>query len=747
MTLPPEKAGYPSDWPSNPLDLSVHDRPHSSSSTEWWYINSHLETVLGRRYSIFASFLRVKLDPQDRVDGREHAHSLIWGIIDKDQRRYLPSSYFEHVAPQIALKRLERGKGPRDPRMCRALREAVSRGEIPRPDRMLKRYPVVAQDRLFLQFDESSFSKRTDGTYHLELFDEETNAGCSLRLNPTKPFVLHGDEGVVRGSSGEDMFYYFTPRCDVTGAVTIEGETQDLKSGMGWYDHEFGRMAERGSERDIGWSWLSAQLDDGSELSLYDLFDRRDPDKNCGHWAVHIDRDGHCTRYREFTLTPRRYWHGYRTFTDFPVDWDAHIPALNLHIEVRATFSDQEFITANSEPSFWEGAVSVKGTKGGQPIAGPGIVECSGFDFTGDLDGFYRAVGKATRGVISDILPLQPDRAAIEFLTGAERRKHIAVGLEGDLLSQVLTAPLREVLDRGGKAWRSYALMLCVEIVGGDPNDFGTYLALPELLHTGSLIIDDVQDRSTVRRGGPTCHEVHGTPLAINAGCAAYFLAEATTDSIRKQVPIERQLEVYRLYFEAMRAGHAGQALDIRGLTQVVDQALAEGDVRGLRERVLTIHRLKSAIPARTAAEMGATLGGGEPELIVVLGDYAEAMGLAFQIVDDILNLRGFEGKLKDRGEDLREGKATFPVVAALEALPLEQARRLWSAIRNKPSQQYEIDALIHQIDTCGALDGSMDLARRMVNEAWLKLDPHFECSFAKIRLRAFGYYLLDRHY
>ena len=66
----------------------------------------------------------------------------------------------------------------------------------------------------------------------------------------------------------------------------------------------------------------------------------------------------------------------------------------------------------------------------------------------------------------------------------------------------------------------------CMDLVGGDSQQFAHWLALPELLHVGSLIIDDVQDDSDVRRGGPACHKMYGEPLAINAGCASYFLAQ-----------------------------------------------------------------------------------------------------------------------------------------------------------------------------------------------------------------------------
>ena len=86
--------------------------------------------------------------------------------------------------------------------------------------------------------------------------------------------------------------------------------------------------------------------------------------------------------------------------------------------------------------------------------------------------------------------------------------------------------PIREITDRGGKGWRSYAAITCCDIVGGDSRKFVEWLAMPELMHVGSLIVDDVEDKSVVRRGGPTAHMLYGEAQAINSGTAAYFIAQ-----------------------------------------------------------------------------------------------------------------------------------------------------------------------------------------------------------------------------
>jgi geranylgeranyl pyrophosphate synthase len=268
---------------------------------------------------------------------------------------------------------------------------------------------------------------------------------------------------------------------------------------------------------------------------------------------------------------------------------------------------------------------------------------------------------------------------------------------------------------------------------------------MPEILHVGSLIVDDVEDQSTVRRGGPTCHLLHGTPLAINAGTAAYFLAEPPLD--QDDPPAETKLRIYRLYFDAMRAGHAGQALDLDDVAALAERAAATGNAYALERHVLAVHRLKTAVPAGMFARVGALLGGGSELQVERLGRFFEAIGLAFQIIDDVLCVRGFDNELKECGEDIRNGKLTLPVVQALALASPARRTWLWQTLATKPQDAQTIRAVAEELDSSGALDACSALARRFVENAWAELDPVLEDSQAKLMFRAFSWYVLERHY
>jgi len=246
-----------------------------------------------------------------------------------------------------------------------------------------------------------------------------------------------------------------------------------------------------------------------------------------------------------------------------------------------------------------------------------------------------------------------------------------------------------------------------------------------------------------VRRGGPTSHLIYGEPLAINAGTAAYFLCEPQMEGLSA----ETKVKIYELYFDGMRAGHAGQAIDIDGLAALVPEAIDSGDVSELERRVLAIHRLKTAVPAGMAARIGAILGGGTNVQVDGIGKFFEAVGLAFQIVDDVLNLRGFKGDLKAKGEDIQQGKLTLPVIKGLGLLSKKDRRWLWKMLSSKPQDPEIVAKVIGKLESVGAIDACAREARECVEKAWLRLDPLVADSQYKVMFRAFGWYVLERHY
>ncbi len=762
----------PVDWPApGAIDLDVHDLPHASSTTEWWYQNTHLVAEDGKHYSLFCAFFRQMKGWDPETKEKLYAHSITWAITDVDAKKYVHHSGIDQSAPEEGLKRITRGLGAKDQRLNRALAEVLERGNVPSPDQLFKERVFVNLHRLELDYAGDTWRKQDDGTYRLHLWDEERKAGCELAFDPLKPPTRHGDDGVVLGADSEVMFYYFIPRCQVTGRVTFNGVESPIKVGSGWIDHEFGVgdtsiledelrdsqrteeelnevHAERRAQKEasaVGWDWLSCQLDDGTDVTVYPLKHLLS-NESAGDHCVVIDPRGRRSVHHDITFEAIEWWQSTQTFFEYPVRWRVHIPSAGLELDVKASFPDQEFITLISKPSFWEGRVQVEGTRRGAEVSGPGYIERSGFTPFEDLDGYFKAVGKVIRASIAKALPLEPDYETARDLIASEERDHYMDGLDLEQLGRTLIAPIREMTDRGGKGWRSYAAITCCDIVGGDSRNFVQWLCMPEMMHVGSLIVDDVQDKSTIRRGGPCAHLMYGEAQAINSGTAAYFATQKMLVNSPHLSDASR-LRIYDLYFEAMRAGHAGQAIDLDGFDGMMDHVVASGDAAELEKRILCVHLLKTAAPAGALSRMGAIAGDGTDQQVEALGNFFEKLGLSFQIIDDVLNLRGFKGDLKSKGEDIQQGKITLPVAKAFGRMCLDDRRWVHETLRTKPEDPEVVQAVIDKLEECGAIEACLQEAKDMVEQAWQQLEPTVEDTLAKLMLRAFSWFILERHY
>lgn len=748
----------PLDWPGpGPIDLSVHDLPHASSTLEWWYVNSHFETSAGRKLSLFAAFFRHALGVDPIKGDDAFTYSVTWAISDPEHQRYHATAAVDAGAAQFGLGKLNAGAGARDERINRALREVFERGSIPGPTRVFGAAILGHEGQLNLEYGGDCFCKQADGDYRLRLMDQRTGYGCELLFHPSKEPIRYGNNGIVHGVSDELMFYYFIPRCEIFGKVVLGGVPHHVQRGSGWYDHEFGFVPEETTpitsrsirhRPETSWRWVSVQLEGGLDVSVF-IITRTDTGEALDNWTIVSDALGRSWQFTDAVLEPTSTWRSTRSFVEYPTAWKLEVPSAGLRLRINASFADQEVLTIISDPGFWEGRVDVFGSYKGRAVVGLGWVECKGFRFN-DLDSFFGAVGREVRERVAGLLSLNPSQEQLrQWAVRGDTPKHDTArylsGLQTEQVVRALIQPVREVTDRGGKSWRSYAALASVDVVGGDSRKFLHWLALPEILHVGSLIVDDVEDQSSIRRGGPTCHLLHGEPHAINAGTAAYFLAEPPV--LDDDLPQASKLRIYRLYFDAIRAAHVGQALDLDGLGALAPAAVETGNVEELEQAILGIHRLKTAVPAAMLARIGAILGGGTEAQIDALGEFFEAVGLAFQIVDDVLNVRGFKGNLKERGEDIRHGKITLPIVKASQRLPKPDRRWLFDVLLSPVKEQQILDQVIEMLEQTGAVEACHAQARDLVEAAWNALDPLLEESQSKVMFRAFGWYVLERHY
>ena len=215
----------------------------------------------------------------------------------------------------------------------------------------------------------------------------------------------------------------------------------------------------------------------------------------------------------------------------------------------------------------------------------------------------------------------------------------------------------------GGKRIRPILMMAACEAVGGDVEQVLPAACAMEMIHTYSLIHDDLpaMDDDDFRRGNPTNHKVYGEATAILAGDAllteAFVLLSAPANT--PQLKADTQREIIQLIARA--AGAAGM---VGG--QVVDME-AEGMEQPDLATVDYIHAHKTGALILASIRAGALLGGADTEAYEALSRFGKLAGLAFQIADDILDIVGDQQELgKDIGSDQERGKATYPAVLGL---------------------------------------------------------------------------------
>ena len=220
---------------------------------------------------------------------------------------------------------------------------------------------------------------------------------------------------------------------------------------------------------------------------------------------------------------------------------------------------------------------------------------------------------------------------------------------------------MRYSLFAGGKRIRPILAIAAARAVSDSPDGVENAAATLELIHTYSLIHDDLPalDNDDLRRGRPTCHKVFGDAMAILAGDSLLTLAFEVLSRL-PFIDAERKI---RLVEELARASGtvggmiAGQVNDIEGEKKTPTAALLE-----------SIHRAKTGALLRASLRMGAIYAGATHAELVALSEFGERVGLAFQIIDDVLDVEESSEKLgKTAGKDAAQQKVTFPAVYGLE--------------------------------------------------------------------------------
>jgi octaprenyl-diphosphate synthase len=251
----------------------------------------------------------------------------------------------------------------------------------------------------------------------------------------------------------------------------------------------------------------------------------------------------------------------------------------------------------------------------------------------------------------------------------------------------------RYIISAGGKRLRPVLLLLTSGALGFAGDQRLNLAAVVEFIHTATLLHDDVVDDSTLRRGRATANQAFGNPASVLVGDFLYSRAF--------QMMLDAQdMRVMEILSDATNVIAEGEVLQLMNMH---DATLDEAGY-------LRVIRSKTAKLFEASARLGAILAKSSPQLEQACADYGQALGTAFQVIDDVLDYDGDVAEMgKNLGDDLREGKVTLPLIAAMQRGTDAQRQTIRAAIET--GSVPNLDEIVGIVQSTGALSVARDAA------------------------------------
>ena len=342
----PAEIGHGQQWrqalPGYQFNFPRDHASHPEYKIEWWYYTGNLKSTAGEPFGFQFTFFRVGVDPKPENPSR-------WAIRDL---------FITHLAVTNIKKHSFQ------------FAEKINRAGIGWAGAAVDTYRVWNE----------GWVSRLDETGHHRLTALDAKLGIDLELEPGKPPVIHGSDGISQKGiqPGNASHYYSLTRMPTRGTLISHGIRYSVE-GLSWMDHEFGTsFLEVGQ---LGWDWFSIQLDDETDLMLFQL--RRSdgmPDTHSSGTLISSAGERQPIGSAEFQLHPVSIWTSPHSGAKYPIEWQISIPMLGLHLTVSTAVADQELQTKDSTAvTYWEGSAEAAGTLYRRKVQGRGYLEMTGY--------------------------------------------------------------------------------------------------------------------------------------------------------------------------------------------------------------------------------------------------------------------------------------------------------------------------------------------------------------------------------
>jgi len=292
---------------------------------------------------------------------------------------------------------------------------------------------------------------------------------------------------------------------------------------------------------------------------------------------------------------------------------------------------------------------------------------------------------------------------------GSEIDKEIEKVIPKNKEPKAVYSVIWDLLERGGKRFRPVMCLLSCEAVGGDSKKLLPIATSIEMFHEFTLSHDDIEDNSEMRRGKPCLHKIYGVPIAVNAGDGLFAMVWET--SLLLEMPAKKIVEAQRVLSDAFRRVLEGQGIELDWYKNNIWEVSEEDYSKMVAG--------KTGALIAASCEVGASLGGGKKRQRKILREFGNAVGVAFQIQDDVLNVIGKEEKYgKEIGGDISEGKRTLMVIHTLQRASPEDKKRLTSILDEKTKDQQKIGEAIEILKKYNSHEYAKKKADALVKKA-----------------------------
>ena len=284
----------------------------------------------------------------------------------------------------------------------------------------------------------------------------------------------------------------------------------------------------------------------------------------------------------------------------------------------------------------------------------------------------------------------------------------------------------RYIVAAGGKRLRPALLLLMCGALGYKGEQRFNLAAVVEFIHTATLLHDDVVDESTLRRGRETANEAFGNPASVLVGDFLYSRAF--------QMMVDAgDMRIMRTLAEATNVIAEGE----------VQQLMNMHDANLSQNEYLRVIRSKTAKLFEACARIAALLASSTPAVEAACADYGQALGTAFQVIDDVLDYDGDVSEMgKNLGDDLREGKVTLPLIIAMQRGTAQERDILRQAIESGGTEK--MTEIVSIVQSTGALEATRACAAAEAQRAMDALEPLPDSDY-RVALMNLASQLLER--